>query len=783
MLASSLPSSGALVELQAPCLSDSVLELVLDYIYTGALPYANIQQEYSNLLAAACYLKMDRLQMTLRTEVNSADEMNASSDVENQSDRDAIDTECLQLPVSCNVNSLGRGRRYWEEQHPCRTSHKNSCIVHESTHGVNTDSCMQVPYSTCQELKQAISCTGEVCSVSRVDEEVQEHHFESARPELCQKSTEMLVRMVEKRSLDLRHTSEAQEEETSTAKMTQRLCLTVTVEPEEKQTIRKKDEISHSPLGEHNDCPLQISFSSSPSSPHPSCGAVPVIRHSRTASVEETLVQPPFHSVSEPTINSVRAAESGNTTDGRVVEGVTAKQKIPYGAQNQDCRDNIDLSGTQSWDYNISHQHAGQDLCYKSTADQYQYSADPDEHVVNRLSHTTDDNGHHVYCNSFQNHAKHNGDDLKSADKNCGGFNRRRKLKTDFGFDDFPSRHKQLNCSDCTNSSLTNTEERASPSEDPGSATVSLLLQEPEVGSVPNYDGLCNKGEVKEESYFSSGCPSEVDKLESRTNSYRPHSDWYPNMHGAEKIPKDPAFNKHLPPVNQLLLLDISTRPAEVLVSYRSDRHDGGVALVQKGISEDRLGSNERQQDVAESAVEAVKKTIKGGAEFGGDGLDEGEIKATSVDIKSTGKESSRPGVEANHKGGGVECETQTATLTVSTPPPPLPPCVPDSIQAFISSTLSACEPSTLSANMPTNLSPQLVTPVHHPFQCTLCKRSFSQRGSLNRHVRSHLGIRPFPCPRCPMTFSRQYRVSEHMRVHKRCGLGDDFQKPPHSSI
>lgn len=772
MLASSLSSAGALVELQAPCLSDSVLELVLDYIYTGALPYTHIQQEYSNLLAVACYLKMDQLQMTLRTEVNSADGMNASSDVENQSYRDATDAECMQLPDSCNVNSLGRGRRYWEEQNPCRTSNKNnvstSCIVHESTHGVNTDSCMQVPYSSGQELKQAISCTGEVCSVSRVDEEVQEHHFESARPELCQKSTEMLVRMVEKRSLDLLDTSEAQEEETSTAKVTQRLCLTVTVEPEEKRTIRKEDEIHHSPLGEHNDCPLQISFSSSPSSPHPSCGAVPVIRHSRTASVEEMLVQPPYHSVPEPTINSVRAAESGNTTNGRVVEGITAKQKNPYGAQNQDCRDNIDLSGTQSWDYNISHQRAGQDLCYKSTADQYQYSADPDEPVVNRLSHTTDDNGHHVYCDSFQNHAKPSGDDLMSVDKGCGGFNRGRKLKTDFGFDDFPSKHKQLNCSDCTNSSLTNTtEERASPSEDPGSATVSLLLQAPEVGSVPNYDGLCNKREVKEEPYFSSGCPS---KVGSRANSYRPHSDWYPNMHGAEKIPKDPAFNKHLPPV--------STQPAELLVSYRSDKHHGGVALVQKDISEDRLGSNERQQDVAESAVEAVKKTIKGGTEFGGDGLDEAEIKATTVDIKSTGKELSRPGVEANHKGGGVECETQTTTLTVSTPP-----CVPRSIQASISSTLSACEPSTLSANMPTNLSPHLATPVHHPFQCTLCKRSFSQRGSLNRHVRSHLGIRPFPCPRCPMTFSRQYRVSEHMRVHKRCGFGDDFQKPPHSSI
>ncbi|XP_077421028.1 uncharacterized protein LOC144051106 [Vanacampus margaritifer] len=70
--------------------------------------------------------------------------------------------------------------------------------------------------------------------------------------------------------------------------------------------------------------------------------------------------------------------------------------------------------------------------------------------------------------------------------------------------------------------------------------------------------------------------------------------------------------------------------------------------------------------------------------------------------------------------------------------------------------------------------------PARHPFQCSLCTRSFSQRGTLNRHMRSHLGVRPFSCPRCPMTFSRQYRVTEHMRVHQRCS---DFTKPSASLI
>ncbi|XP_061735276.1 hypermethylated in cancer 2 protein-like [Nerophis ophidion] len=70
------------------------------------------------------------------------------------------------------------------------------------------------------------------------------------------------------------------------------------------------------------------------------------------------------------------------------------------------------------------------------------------------------------------------------------------------------------------------------------------------------------------------------------------------------------------------------------------------------------------------------------------------------------------------------------------------------------------------------------------PFHCSLCTRSFSQRGSLNRHVRAHLGVRPFPCPRCSMTFSCQYRVTEHMHVHKRCrNVGNDSRTPPVSSI
>ncbi|XP_047435735.1 zinc finger and BTB domain-containing protein 34-like [Mugil cephalus] len=89
VLASLLSSTGALVELQAPCLTDSVLALLLEYIYTGALPHTHSQQLYYSLLTAACHLQMDKLEEDLRTwqqsEVNAVDTEHASTGVENQS--------------------------------------------------------------------------------------------------------------------------------------------------------------------------------------------------------------------------------------------------------------------------------------------------------------------------------------------------------------------------------------------------------------------------------------------------------------------------------------------------------------------------------------------------------------------------------------------------------------------------------------------------------------------------------------------------------------------------
>uniref|UniRef100_A0A3B4TBV9 C2H2-type domain-containing protein n=1 Tax=Seriola dumerili TaxID=41447 RepID=A0A3B4TBV9_SERDU len=184
------------------------------------------------------------------------------------------------------------------------------------------------------------------------------------------------------------------------------------------------------------------------------------------------------------------------------------------------------------------------------------------------------------------------------------------------------------------------------------------------------------------------------------------------------------------------------------------------------------FGNGVRNNDKGQRNEGGVdKRKIRARTKFGAESFDEGDtqswVAATNVgEGKSVGKAQSRPGAGAIHKAGAVEevsnpkeGENQSRTLTVCSPL-----SVPDTVQASRSSTLSVCIAPTLSASMPTNISAHLSTPLHQPFQCSLCDRSFSQRGSLNRHVRSHLGVRPFPCPCCPMTFSRQYRVTEHMR-------------------
>ncbi|EDW39787.1 GL14493 [Drosophila persimilis] len=52
------------------------------------------------------------------------------------------------------------------------------------------------------------------------------------------------------------------------------------------------------------------------------------------------------------------------------------------------------------------------------------------------------------------------------------------------------------------------------------------------------------------------------------------------------------------------------------------------------------------------------------------------------------------------------------------------------------------------------------------PHQCSYCSKSFSKRGNLLTHIRTHSDERPYKCSYCPESFKLKGILKRHTLIH-----------------
>ncbi|XP_054892758.1 hypermethylated in cancer 2 protein-like [Poeciliopsis prolifica] len=854
VLASILSSSGALVELHDPSLSDSVLPSLLDYIYTGVLPCPLSEQEHYRLLSAACQMQMKELQDALRAnwlqiQGNAEDDKNA--------------------PVIVEMYS------FKETEDSCKTDFETFKHLPSSTTACNFQSHEATRHSLLNEIFQEPRVTSDD-SPENDERKIKNQHVNGhTRTDLAafnDLNTFGILGSIDKDNAgDDRQVTSPTQRKSLRSKDEKTLMHDLPgvdvhhspnfVKPDMRQRTPEEDLLRRSKERKGR--------SSSPSSsPSPCSEAVPVICHSSRVAVlqqSEDSVWPhseASQSFVQPPSKIADFSLSSGIGNDNSVEAITTECKDQNGAQSQDPRSTISHISCATdhkvdKDYNSSNVHL---FKFNNTCE--------------NASNNMNNNNQTARLDSLQSHTEYYGEYVVQSNVSRRGL----KHQIERDYDPVPSKNQHFDCCQCQRTLLTTSTQEQSIHQ---GAAVSLLMEVEDTGSASPCEE-CLEVEVKRGPSYSSICLDVTDMKTNHCKTSGPITDWYTKMHKDDKSRKD-----------------ISDKVSSTQTKFRFITSQSGLTDVTDSFSASKCGKvvERRKNSSSENTEPCSFVTAPLDHNFSGTTRTSGQLNhrhlshqgepcddaslqdlnhkhlkpclspdsnelGDEVNTPFSGKRSlsqhflieteDQPDINTKHDELPVSCQhghhkeekqfvvmdsaailspddaqanqdssvaraerldeadgqrdvkkrnpfdiklsqagpcvTQNiSVMEVSKPeehetkssstPVCSPLGEPECDRASKPSTASVCIPSTRPACMPTDRSAHLSSPSHQPFQCSLCDRSFSQRGSLNRHVRSHLGVRPFPCPCCPMTFSRQYRVTEHMRVHQRSALGNGLQK------